>query len=914
MATKIRRSLFIGLGGTGMKALLHTKKMFIDTYGEVPPMIGFLGIDTDSLEYNHTLKAANGDEVRLTANEQCAIYVAGDPRPTFNRNRARFSWLPEENVFALKGMTVGAGQVRTNGRFAFTVNRDLVAAVVNDKLNAIQSARIIDNPKYELLSQSAPEIHIAFSICGGTGSGTFVNMAYLLRQVASGCKICGYAVMPEVFHAMMKQGMERVSPNAYGALVDLDYLMSRTWTDSPLKLEYLSDNHNVEITDTPFDSVVLIDNKNANSDTYNNVNELAEMISLAFATSSGDLGVSSTLDNFTVNMTQGTMDVENKRAWAGGMGACEIIYRGEALADIYRMKAAQLLIDRLTNSVADADVIANAWIDSAEVKIRENNGSDDVIDFIADATPQIPFSLNDKETIRAEVETNKSSNKLKEENISVKIDELVTRVRGELRKLIVKHINNDGGVAFAQNILNTIKAQIDICQDEMVKEKEEMENSLPAISSNIDALISEIEKSWGRAREARARLADAMGSYNTTIRDIQRHNAAITVYNSILVMISETLTKVQDIEKLLKGAKTSLTSKISKIQAGAANNNCIFQINLAAEEAKRITVNSEEVLISDFVKTLGGEFQLYGLNDFSSSEIENIILNYTTTLAGANAYASKGVEDVLKEMVNRGESGIEELKRNIKMAIGKSMPLFRFDHDGWIPEAQPGDFFYVGVCDKACSILNDENNYFRNELTGSNNLQFVSIGMADKIIIYRQVGVVPIYAVAGISQMRGEYNKCRVNCHIDANIQARMEREGFSIDPVAENNNDMLDLWVKGFIYGLIKNENGCYYMKSQSLGRYLDDYWVRLATWRDEAYEEFKRHETDVVRDFNAHINAENARMGEDALRQLIADAKANYLDGYSQLRITRQTLGSHGYERVARLVEQEGLHLNNL
>ena len=160
-------------------------------------------------------------------------------------------------------MTAGAGQVRTNGRFAFTVNRDLVAAVVNDKLNAIQSAHIIDNPKYELLSQSAPEIHIAFSICGGTGSGTFINMAYLLRQVASGCKICGYAVMPEVFHAMMKQGMERVSPNAYGALVDLDYLMSRTWTDSPLKLEYLSDNHNVEITDTPFDSVVLIDNKNA---------------------------------------------------------------------------------------------------------------------------------------------------------------------------------------------------------------------------------------------------------------------------------------------------------------------------------------------------------------------------------------------------------------------------------------------------------------------------------------------------------------------------------------------------------------------------------------------------------------------------------------------------------------------------
>ena len=36
MATKIKRCLYVGLGGTGMNALLHTKKMFIETYGEVP--------------------------------------------------------------------------------------------------------------------------------------------------------------------------------------------------------------------------------------------------------------------------------------------------------------------------------------------------------------------------------------------------------------------------------------------------------------------------------------------------------------------------------------------------------------------------------------------------------------------------------------------------------------------------------------------------------------------------------------------------------------------------------------------------------------------------------------------------------------------------------------------------------------
>ena len=51
MPTKIRRCLYIGLGGTGMNSILNTKKMFVDTYGEVPPMVAFLGIDTDGNAY-----------------------------------------------------------------------------------------------------------------------------------------------------------------------------------------------------------------------------------------------------------------------------------------------------------------------------------------------------------------------------------------------------------------------------------------------------------------------------------------------------------------------------------------------------------------------------------------------------------------------------------------------------------------------------------------------------------------------------------------------------------------------------------------------------------------------------------------------------------------------------------------------
>ena len=118
MATKIRRCLYIGLGGTGMKALLHTKKMFIDTYGEVPPMIGFLGIDTDKGEYSKQLLSVRGEVVKLEPHEQLQLLAPGAVE-FYKNHKSDFSWIPECNVNAIPMLRgLGAGGVRSNGRFA----------------------------------------------------------------------------------------------------------------------------------------------------------------------------------------------------------------------------------------------------------------------------------------------------------------------------------------------------------------------------------------------------------------------------------------------------------------------------------------------------------------------------------------------------------------------------------------------------------------------------------------------------------------------------------------------------------------------------------------------------------------------------------------------------------------------------
>ena len=918
MATKIKRCLYIGLGGTGMKALLHTKKMFIDTYGEVPPMIGFLGIDTDGGEYTKTISSAMGAKISILKNEQLPIHVR-DARPIYERQKPHFSWIPEKNIYSLSSMMLGAGQVRTNGRFAFTVNKEDVKNAIRTKLNEIQSARIINNTDYDLLSSTAPEIHMVFSICGGTGAGTFLNMAYLLRDVAPESKLNGYAVLPEVFKSMTSTGMAKVAPNAYGALMDLDYLMHRSMNDTPIMIDYLS-GEQYAINGRPFNSMVFIDNQNEDNHTYTDVNQLAEMISLALVTASGELSVAGAAvgDNLEKNISEGSMNIEDKVAWAGGMGACEIVYKGDALSEIYQMKAAQNIIDRMFNTCADADVIANAWIDSAEVHIRENNGQDHVTDYICPKEPRydLYLSRDDYRDPVSVVNSNIEENKYKDEEINEKVETLLTRVRGELRKLLVKHINAECGVSSAQDIIEKLKIQIGICLNEMKQENEELGKKQSKLKSDLNVASDDLKNAgiFTRKEPLAADLADATRQYNICLIDIQRHVAAISFYNSLLVNLGESEAKLKIISDALRAVKTNLSQRIALLQKSVDDDETIFQTNLAVEDAKRVSVNPDDIRIPEFIRSLSGDLKVYGFTEYSAGEIEQKLLDYTKTLPMANVYKNKSIEDIFEQILKK-ENGEAEFQAIINRAVSKSLPLFRYNHDGYFPIEQPSDIFYVGVYDHKHSILVEEDR-FKSLIVGNPNVQFASTGMKGKVIIYRQVGVVPAYAIVGVKNFKREYEDCKACvCHFDANLLRRMERESFTLWPTPVNNNDMLDLWVKGFIYGLIKNENKCYYMKSESLGDYLDDYWVKLAEWRDEAFEEFKRQEINVVKDFNAYIAAENERVGAEATRQLIEKAKQNYYEEFSQIKIQKPTLKQHGYEKVAELMKAEGAHvLKNL
>ncbi len=911
MATKIKRCLYVGLGGTGMNALLHTKKTFMDTYGEVPPMIGFLGIDTDSGAYKKSLTTVRGEEVTLSPSEQLPILVK-DARPIYDVHKEDFSWIPEKNLYALTGMTLGAGQVRTNGRFAFTVNYVQVAQKVHNILNQITNARIQANDKYELLSANT-EIHMVFSVCGGTGCGTFINMAYLLRKEAPNCKLTGYAVLPDIFKSMSRSGMAKVAPNAYGAIMDLDYLMHMGIGSNPIKLDYIKDSY--EIRERPFNSVIFIDNKNEELDTYTHVDELTEMISLALVTSAGELSSASASvsDNLEKNITEGTMDIENKKAWAAGMGICEIFYRNEEISDIYAIKAAKILIERMFNSCEDADIIVNAWIDSPEVNIRENNNNDHVIDFIAEKNPKYDLSINEDANAMPEVEQYLQMNKIKDEVVNEKVTSLTAKVRTELRKLLITYVNKECGISTARNIIEGIDAQIDIYLSEMRKEKEILLEKQPRLRSTLEAAVSDLKEYDSKFFKTKAKLEekeeDVIGAARDlciNMREITRRDAAIMIFNNIKSLLQTAIGKVNMIAESLIACSKKLASDLAKLQNSVSKAAQTFQIDLAQNIVTTIKINPEDIIFADFVRTLKGEEKIYGFVEYGIDEIEKFVLKYTKSLRTTKEHRNTTIDDIINKM------DAEEFEKLIKLSISKSLPMFRYDYRGHRPKEFPRDSYYIGLPDKAHSRLVADD-FFKNHIQNA-DCDFASIGVTDKIIIYRQVGVVPAYTINEVEEYRKEFEDCNADCHIDYNIELRMQREEFALNPKRATDDDLFDLWVKGFIFGLVKNEDGEYFFQSQEHGDALDDNWVSIGKYRDEAFDNFRRYKTSIRKEFTEFFENLASSKGADAMRAILAEVRVAYFDNFSQINMTKDEIKKHGFEKIRQLITDEINHAKKL
>lgn len=910
MATKIRRCLFVGLGGTGLTTLLHTKRMFINSYGEVPPMIGFLGIDTDGKEYNKTLPSRYGN-VSLAPNEQMRIQVES-PVDIYRNYRDRLNWLPENNVDALTSMTAGAGMVRTNGRFALGINYSELTSRVKSKLNEITNIQVTSNKKYSLLGDEV-EISMIFSIAGGTGCGTFLDTAYLLKslQEHNTDKLIGYAVLPDVFDAQLVFNKERLKPNGFGALCDWDYLMHQGVDDS-FTFDYLTQT--VTVHGRPFNAVYMASNKNFNNTSYDNVNQIAEMISRSLVTSAGELSgsVSSVADNAEKDMISGIYDIEDKRAWVSALGMSEITFQSTDLARIYTLKAGRRLIERMLNTCGNPELTATAWIDDPKVRIRENNDRDDVIDFMLPRNPDYPLTnLSDRDNPRPEIQDFITRSAVPGSHVPKRLGELTERIEVELHNLLTDNVNKECGIGLTRQVIESIREQVKLCVTEMQDELKKFQHMQPQIESSLEVSIKDlldiVHKIFVKSSTKEAAEEAVVNCANAVVvnqRETERRQAALSFYTWLLKKLDQSDETLNNIQSVLENIYRTAGQELSSIQDTLMRQTSTFQIDLTVPYINRVTVADDDIDPAAFIRTLTWTDKMLDVPQRPQPEVTKAIRQYTESLPGTQQWLNLDIESALKELPE------EELREKYQDALQQSSPLINLDFKGHISERIP-DYYFIGVPDKENTYLEKGPVNFKNMIRGTVSCNYASIGGSDRIVIFRQFGVFPAYAISSVNDYRRNYDMYNSRptaycCHFDENVRRRMMRDNYSIEPKAKQDNS-LELWVKGFIFGLIKNDGSMYYYKDEENGDALDDYWTRLDQYRDEAFNMFKRLVPNLEESFTNYFNILERDKGTEAIQTKLNQAKDNYLNAYSQISMTPEELKKRENKAIADLVRRE-------
>jgi len=271
----VKRTICIGLGGTGKNVLMQLRRLIVDHYGDLNelPIISFVHIDTEkSASQSSGLRTGNtyhgvslsfrdSEKVSATmSSKEVTNFVQGLERRHQSDRASPYDhigrWFPPQLLRNIKAVEQGAKGIRPVGRLAFFHNYYAITQAIEtaEKRTRGHEGKLLQKGLY---LEPGLNIFIVASLCGGTGSGMALDTAYSLRQTYGdqGAQMFGYLVIsPDLYGNNPHQ-----NANTYAALKELNY-----YNTPGSQFQAIYDPKEVVWVDekrAPFDYTYLISNQ-----------------------------------------------------------------------------------------------------------------------------------------------------------------------------------------------------------------------------------------------------------------------------------------------------------------------------------------------------------------------------------------------------------------------------------------------------------------------------------------------------------------------------------------------------------------------------------------------------------------------------------------------------------------------------
>ena len=303
-------------------------------------------------------------------------------------------------------------------------------------------------------------------------------------------------------------------------------------------------------------------------------------------------------------------------------------------------------------------------------------------------------------------------------------------------------------------VLNTFSQSIAAYRERLEKEISERESEISGINdteaSNVEQLRKELQKSsFRRSQQTISILKNSIRAGRLKIFKlecaIKRRQMAIKVYSALETKISaDYIAEIVRFKNVLDEVVNSLNSEVGK-----------FEIPEKIEKkSTSVDVSSE---ISNLPESQIGDMKISDWNDFykktrkptikelaDKNDWKEFVLDYVKEL-----YPKEAAQPIIKILKIFEERGT--LNNRLKDVLNRARPLMDISTYGKEDEIKPTEFVIISLPDADSEETKFIRDAFDSEYHGDNKIQYVSIKDSNRLVVYRQLGVIPPYYIKGIA-------------------------------------------------------------------------------------------------------------------------------------------------------------------